>query len=122
MLNSTDAAKDVENDMGTVTIKQAGTYFVVAAGQAGSTDGSGKGSARLWLRQNGKDVDNSNTEQTISPKYTAVLVCQGVGEVKQGDKLQLCQSARGSSVGMIASKPKGEPIVPSMIFSLVKVD
>jgi hypothetical protein len=122
MLNSTDAAKDVENDMGTVTIKKAGTYFVVAAGQAGSTDGSGKGSARLWLRQNGKDVDNSNTEQTITPKYTAVLVCQGVGEVKQGDKLQLCQSARGSSVGMVASKPKGEPIVPSMIFSLVKVD
>ena len=122
LLNSTDAAKDVENDKGTVTIKKAGTYFVIAAGQVGSSDGSGKGSARLWLRQNGKDVDNSNTEQTITPKYTAVVVCQGVGEVKAGDTLQLCQSARGSSVGMIASKPKGEPIVPSMIFSLVKVD
>jgi hypothetical protein len=121
-LNSTDAAKDVENDKGTITVKKAGTYFMIAAGQVGSGNGSDKGSARLWLRQNGKDVDNSNTQQTITPKYTAVVVCQGVGEVKAGDKLQLCQSDRGSGVGMIASTPKSEPIVPSMIFSLVKVD
>ena len=81
-----------------------------------------KGSARLWLRQQGKDVDNSNTEQTIAGKYTTVLVCQGVGEIKAGDKLQLFQSGTGSGVGLIASKPKGEPVVPSMIFSLLKVD
>ena len=83
---------------------------------------NGKGAVRLWLRQNGKDVDNSNTEQTVAGKYTAVLVCQGVGEVKAGDKLQLFQSAQGTSVGMIASTPKGEPVIPSMIFSLLKVD
>jgi hypothetical protein len=45
-----------------------------------------------------------------------------VGEVKAGDKLQLVQSAKGASVGMVASTPKNEPVVPSMIFSLVKVD
>ncbi len=121
-LNQTDAAKNIENNKGTITIKQNGFYFVIAAGQVGSTDSSGQGSARLWLRQNGKDVDNSNTEQTVTSKYTAVLVCQGVGEAKAGDKLQLCQSARGSGVGMIASAPQGEPAIPSMIFSLVKVD
>ncbi len=93
----------------------------MAAGQAGSPSG-GKGSVRLWLRQNGKDVDNSNTEQTLPAKYTAVLVCQGVGEVKAGDKLQLVQSARGTDVGMVVTSPKGEPVVPSMIFSLLKVD
>jgi hypothetical protein len=121
-LNQTDAAKGVENDKGTIKVKEAGLYFVVAAGQVGSTDGNGKGAVRLWLRQNGKDVDNSNTEQTVTGKYTAVLVCQGVGEVKAGDKLQLFQSAQGTGAGMIASKPKGEPVVPSMIFSLVQVD
>jgi hypothetical protein len=51
-----------------------------------------------------------------------VLVSQGVGEAKKGDRLQLFQSARGSGVGLVASSPKGEPTVPSMIFSLVKVD
>ena len=121
-LDQTDAAKEIENAKGTITIKQAGFYFIIAAGQVGSMKGDGKGAARLWLRQNGKDVDNSNTEQTITGKYTAVLVCQGVGEVKAGDKLQLVQSAKGTGVGMIASHPKGEPAVPSMIFSLIKVD
>jgi hypothetical protein len=122
-LNQTDSAIGVENKNGTITVNDAGLYFVVAAGQVGSTDGNAKAAAsRLWLRQNGKDVDNSNTEQTVTGKYTAVLVCQGVGEVKAGDKLQLVQSASGAGVGMIATKPKGEPVVPSMIFSLVRVD
>ncbi len=121
-LNSTDAAKGIENDKGTITVKQAGFYFVIAAGQVANAKGAGKDSVRLWLRQNGQDVANSNTEQTIVDKYTAVLVCQGVGEVKAGDKLQLMQSAKGTGAGMVASMPKGEPVVPSMIFSLVKVD
>lgn len=121
-LDQTDAAKEIENSKGTVTIKQSGFYFVVAAGQVGSTAGDGKGGNRLWLRQNGKDVDNSNTEQTIVEKYTAVLVGQGVGEAKAGDKLQLVQSATSKGLGMVAVKPKGEPVIPSMIFSLIKVD
>ena len=131
MLDQTDAARKVENVTGTmsmainkgsITIRQDGIYFLIAAGQVGSTDGKGTGSVRLWLRQNGLDVGKSNTEQTITSKYTTVLVSQGVGEAKQGDNLQLFQSARGTGVGLIATSPKGEPAVPSMIFSLVKVD
>ncbi len=121
-LNQNDSVKEVENANGTITVKKAGVYFVIAAGQVGSSDGNGKGTVRLWVRQNGKDVDNSNTEQKVAGNYTAVLVCQGVGEVKAGDKLQLVQSCSGLGAGMIASKPKGEPVLPSMIFSLLKVD
>jgi hypothetical protein len=116
-LNNVDAAKEIENNKGTITIKKAGVYFVIAAGQVRSPSGDAKGTVRLWMRQNGKDVDNSNTEQTIGNNYTAVLVCQGVGEVKAGDKMELVQSSSGSGSGMVASKPKGEPVVPSMIFS-----
>src|SRR4029077_13531012 len=79
-LNQTDSAKDIENQNGVVSIKKAGTYFVVAAGQVGGTDPNGKGSVRLWIRQNGKDVDNSNTEQAINGGFTAVLVSQGIME------------------------------------------
>ena len=32
------------------------------------------------------------------------------------------QSATGSGVGMVATKPRGEPAVPSMIFTAFKVD
>jgi hypothetical protein len=118
-LEQTDAAAGVENAAGAVTIKENGVYLVVAAGQVG---GNGKGTVKLWMRQNGKDVDNSNTEQTVAGGSTSVIVCQGVMELKAGDKLQLVQAANGGGVGMVASKPTGEPAIPSVIFSLAKID
>lgn len=121
-LNSVDAAKDVDNANGALTVKRAGTYFVIAAGQVGSVKGTGKASVKLWMGLNGEAVANSNTEQTISGSYTAVLVCQGIAELKGGDRLQLLQSATGAGLGMIATTPPGEPVIPSMIFSLFKVD
>ena len=124
-LNQDDAVGGgISNAKGSISFKEAGTYFVMAAAQVGSADGTGKGSVRLWVRQNGEDVANSNTEQTILPGFTAVLVCQGVAEIKSGDKLELAFSVSkaGEKLGLIASKPKGEPAVPSMIFSAFKVD
>ena len=115
-LNSTDAAKGITNANGVVTLPEAGTYFVIAAGQVGSTTG-GKGTVRLWMRQNGKDVDNSNTAQAVEGGFTAVLVCQGVVEAKAGDKLELAFSATPADqgLGLIVKKPAGEPAIPSMI-------
>jgi hypothetical protein len=121
-MNSTDAAKGIENAKGVVTVKEAGVYFVIAAGQVGLTAPDGKGSVKLWTKQNGKDVDNSNTEQTVNPGFTAVLVCQGLAEAKAGDKFELAQSAVGKGVGMLMTKPTGEPVIPSVIFSAFKVD
>jgi hypothetical protein len=120
-LNSVDAAKGVEHDKGTITVKEEGVYFVMAAGQAGAPKGTGKGAVKLWMRLNGKDIDNSNTEQSLAGAFSGVLVCQGIAECKAGDKLQLMQSASGAGVGMVASSPKGEPVIPSMIFSIFKV-
>jgi hypothetical protein len=130
-LNQTDAARNVENatrtrsssiNKGAISIHQDGVYFAMAAGQVGSTDSNGTGSMRMWLRKGGINVAKSNTEQTITGDYTAVLISQGVSEAKQGNRLQLFQSARGTGVGLISSTPPGEPAVPSIIFTLVKVD
>ena len=98
-MNSDDAAKGITNKAGVVTVPEDGVYFVVAAGQIGTKSGV-KGTVRLWLRQNGKDVDNSNTEQAIANGFTAVLVCQGVMECKAGDKVELLQSTSGTGLGL----------------------
>ena len=83
----------------------------MAAGQvATSAAKAAKGTVRLWMRQNGQDVANSNTEQTINGSFTGVLVCQGIMECKAGDKVELLQSAGGTGLGMVASTPKGEPV------------
>ena len=120
-LNSPDAMKEIANDSGALTVKTSGAYFVMAAGQVGCTAPSGRGRVRLWMRQNGRDVANSNSEQSVFPGYTAVLVCQGVLVLKAGDRVELMQSGAGAGVGMIATAPPGEPVVPSLILSVVKV-
>src|SRR5262245_58436081 len=84
-MNSTDAAKNIKQDKGVVTVNESGAYFLIAAAQVG---GKGKGLVRMWMRVNGKDVDNSNTEQIVTdPAFNAVLVCQGVAELKRGERV-----------------------------------
>jgi len=98
-----------------VTVNESGAFFFIAAAQVG---GKGKGLVRMWMKINGKDVDNSNTEQLIpDPTFTAVLVCQGVAEVKRGDKITVVFSGSEVGVGLVVKKPAGEPVVPSIILS-----
>jgi 2-keto-4-pentenoate hydratase/2-oxohepta-3-ene-1,7-dioic acid hydratase in catechol pathway len=92
----------------------------MAAAQVG---GKTKGLVRMWMRLNGKDIDNSNTEQLIAdPSFTSVLVCQGVAEVKRGDKIEVVFSGSEVGVGLVVKKPTGEPVVPSVIFSGWRID
>jgi len=119
-MNSTDGAKNIKMDKGVITVNETGAFFLVAAAQVG---GKGKGLVRMWMKINGKDVDNSNTEQLISdPEFTAVLVCQGVAELKRGDKVTVVFSGSAAGVGLVVKKPAGEPVVPSIIVSGWRID
>jgi hypothetical protein len=119
-MNSTDGAKNIKMDKGVITVNESGAFFLVAAAQVG---GKGKGLVRMWMKINGKDVDNSNTEQLISdPEFTAVLVCQGVAELKRGDKVTVVFSGSAAGVGLVVKKPAGEPVVPSIIVSGWRID
>jgi len=119
-MNSTDASKNIKQEKGLVKVNESGAFFFVAAAQVG---GKTKGLVRMWMRVNGKDVDNSNTEQIITdPSFTAVLVCQGVAELKRGDKVTVVFSGSEPGVGLVVKKPAGEPVVPSLIFSGWRID
>jgi hypothetical protein len=120
VMNSTDGAKNIKMDKGIVTVNESGAFFIIAAAQVG---GKAKGLVRMWIRVNGKDVDNSNTEQLIGdPAFTAVLVSQGVAELKRGDKVTVAFSGSEPGVGLVVKKPAGEPVVPSIIFTGWKID
>jgi hypothetical protein len=119
-MNSTDASKNIKQEKGVIRFNESGAFLVMAAAQVG---GKGKGSVRMWMRLNGKDIDNSNTEQFISdPTFTAVLVCQGVAEVKRGDRIEVVFSGTDPGIGLVVKKPAGEPVVPSVIFSGWRID
>jgi hypothetical protein len=120
-MKSTDAAKGIKNNNGVVTLDQTGTYFTIVGVQVGSRGGAGL--VRLWFQTNGKDVDNTNCEQTIpNPEFTTVMISQGVGEYKKGDKINAMISGSASGIGLVYKKPSGEPAVPSVIFSAWKID
>src|SRR5215470_12022667 len=115
-LNSTDAAKGLKNANGVITLDQTGTYFTIVGVQVGSRGGSGL--VRIWFQTNGKDVDNSNCEQMVpNPEFTTVMISQGVGEYKKGDKVAMMYSGSAPGIGLVFRKPAGEPAIPSVIFS-----
>jgi hypothetical protein len=120
-MNSTDAAKGLKNANGIVTLDQTGTYFTIVGVQVGSRGGTGL--VRIWFQTNGKDADNSNCEQQVADKdFTAVMISQGVGEYKKGDKVSMMYSGSAPGIGLVFRKPTGEPAIPSVIFSAWKID
>ena len=120
-MKSTDAAKGLKNTNGVVILDQSGTYFTIVGVQVGSRGGMGL--VRLWFQTNGKDVDNTNCEQTVpNPEFTTVMISQGVGEYKKGDKVNAMYSGSAPGIGLVYKKPAGEPAVPSVIFSAWKID
>jgi hypothetical protein len=113
-----DATPGYKVDGSKVTILKAGDYFVIGAAQVG---GSTTGDIFLWVRQNGKDVADSNSIQHIPAKeFTTVLVSQGEMTFKANDVLEFVYSATAPGLGLIATKPAGMPAVPSMIFTIFK--
>src|SRR3984885_1961018 len=108
---STDAAKGIKNNKGVVILDQTGTYFTIVGVQVGSRGGTGL--VRLFFKTNGKDVDNSNCEQMVpTADFTTVMISQGVGEFKKGDKVEAWMSGSAPGIGLVYKKPAGEPAVP----------
>jgi len=107
-----DASKPDE-----ILILEDGAYFIVAAPQIGPIDFfAGNQIADYWIRVNGVNVGNSNVRYEDNSKYEDVIVCQGVYELSAGDIVQVIGSGENSKTTAI--EEPGEPLVPSIIFSM----
>lgn len=112
------------SNTGDIIVNEAGAYLVVAAGQVGKTSGNTNCNVDLWLRQNDKDVSNSNTRASvISTNDTIVLVSQAILPLNKGDKINtvISVSSTGQGCGLINTAPSGEPDIPAIIFSIAKI-
>jgi hypothetical protein len=120
---SGEASHAFKIDGSKIIIQQAGDYYFSAAGQVGAQPGSrATGDVYLWVRLNGKDMDDSNSIQSIpQPEFTAVLVSQGGLTLKKGDVLEFIYAATRPGLGLIATRPKNMPGVPSMIFTIFQL-
>ena len=119
-----DAANDITLANNKITVDEGGPYLIVAAPQVGRAGAGPYGCFDLWLRVNGADVANSNVQlcQDEGSRAKDVIISQGIVPMEAGDTLQVLMSANNPEAAMCieAIQPSGEPLVPSIIFSMIK--
>lgn len=114
-----------ENDK--IVISENGVYFLIAGGQVGRENGMLLQFVDMWFRVNGKDIANTNTRASLpeglSIEDTIVLITQMAMPLAKGDVAQVMFSVSDTNtgIGLIATKPVDEPLVPSCIFTMYKI-
>jgi len=107
-----------------INIESSGTYVVIAAPQVGRKSGNGCSSIDFWLRNNGKDIPNSNVRAVLGTnEQKDVIVNQTMMPFQAGDVLNVMMAVEkeGEGLGIEAIKTEGRPLIPSIIFSMHKI-
>lgn len=124
-LNLEDILKNVGLENQTdVRIKKDGYYAIFAAPQVGGLFRGVKAYADFWLRKNGVDIGNSNVRiQFTSPDQKDVIITQGISLFKKGDIVTVMMSGEADTGDVFIEpiQPSGEPLVPSIIFTMYSV-
>jgi len=125
-MNRDDFISGIEHtaETGTLKILETGIYVVICAPQVGRLSGTENRYVDFWLRQNGKDLDDSNVRLVVGNKGSKdVIVNQTMMPFKAGDTLNVMMSVEVSDegLGIEAIKPDDEPLIPSIIFSMHKI-
>ena len=119
-----DAADGITMANNQITVGEAGAYLIFAAPQVGREGAGPLGCFDLWLRVNGADVGNSNVQlcQDEGSMAKDVIISQGIVPMGAGDVLEVMMSANNPEAAMCieAIQPAGEPLVPAIIFSMIK--
>ena len=119
-----DAADGITMANNQITVGETGAYLIFAAPQVGREGAGPLGCFDLWLRVNGTDVGNSNVQlcQDEGSMAKDVIISQGIVPMEAGDVLEVMMSANNPEAAMCieAIQPAGEPLVPAIIFSMIK--
>ncbi len=123
-LNQKDSISGIEHSAeqpGTIRIKDSGIYVLIAAPQVGRKSGTENRFVDFWLRKNGTDIPNSNVRVVISGEGSKdVIVNQTMLPFEAGDLVNIMMSVEvpDEGLGIEAIHPAGEPLIPSIIFSM----
>ncbi len=109
---------------GDIEIKISGMYLIIASPQIGKTSGNQARWIDFWLRVNNVDVPNSNVRAVIKDQCEKdVIVLQVLTRLNEGDTLNIMMSVEvaGKGLGIEAIQPPGEPLVPSIILTMLQM-
>ena len=127
-LNQNDAISGIEHtsdeDSGDIHVTESGVYVVIAAPQIGRIHGTEPRYVDIWLRKNGDDIPHSNVRLVIRTKDDKdVIVNQTMFPFNRRDVINIMMSVEvaDEGLGLETIRPKGEPVIPSIIFSIHKI-
>ena len=125
-IDQDDGNAQVELNNGNITVNRSGEYLIVAAPQVGRIGVGLQGvvSFKCWLRVNGTDVANSNVLLNLKPWTKDVIISQGIVSLEKGDVVTVMGSCGDNDRGVAieAIQEPGEPLVPSIIFTMYEIN
>ena len=126
-----DNQEDMQGDVHTIdfdgsniVIKQSGTYLVIAGLQVGKLAGTKPHWIDFWMRVNDEDVHDSNVRSVIKdPDLKDVIMTQVITYLKKDDILNVMMSVEvaDEGIGIEAIRPVDEPVVPSIILTILQL-
>ncbi len=124
-MNQNDAISGIGHDAASnpedIVVNKSGIYVLIAAPQIGRLSGVEPRYVDFWLRRNGADIPNSNIRAILrSSDNKDVIVNQTMMPFNREDKINVMMSVEktGEGLGIETIKPKDEPTIPSIIFSM----
>jgi hypothetical protein len=109
---------------GDIEIKKTGMYFIMGGPQIGRVSGDQPRWLDFWLRVNNVDLPNSNIRYTTKDSdQKDVIILQVLTRLNQGDTVNMMMSIEkaGEGLGIEAIQPAGEPLVPSIILTIMQM-
>lgn len=110
-----------------IKIVDGGDYLFLIAPQVQRSENQTKAACiDVWLRINGKDLNNSSVRQCWSSgtgwESTSVLMLQATLPLKSGETIQvMTRSTPDNKAGAVAIDPKDIPLIPAAIVTILKV-
>jgi len=109
---------------GDVEIMKSGMYLIIAGPQIGKQSGNKPRWIDFWLRINNVDIPNSNVRAVIADACQKdVIVLQTLTRLNKGDTLNIMMSTETADegLGIEAIQPAGEPLIPSLILTILQM-
>lgn len=97
-----------------IHVEETGDYFFQFSAVFAKSNASA-GTADIWIRKNGSDVDNSNTTIHLSGSNAEVTVTVGfILDLDAGDYIQLVASASATNTSLVYHAPATTPTRPAV--------
>jgi hypothetical protein len=130
-IDTTDIANNVAlSNTGTITINKTDKFNIQFSLQLSNSDNSSEQEFDVWLRKNGSNVPNSNTQYTVIKQHSGlngknVAALNFVVDNTSGDTYELMYAVSSTSVTVEAiaeqASPYVRPATPSVLLTVVPV-